>query len=84
LGSFHKELAEFLVESAENEELDGLDVIKALALKTQEFIEKLHSLQDEDQDGNKTISLEGLQQRQIPATMQQFLFAVAAAEGLTR
>jgi len=84
LGSFHKELAEFLVESAENEELEGLDVIKALAMKTQEFIAKLHSLQDEDEEGNKTVTLEGLQQRQIPATMQQFLYAVAAAEGLTR
>lgn len=44
---------------------------------------KLHSLQVEDEHGNKGITLESLQQRQLPANMGQFLFAVASAEGLT-
>lgn len=49
-----------------------------------DLLTKIESLQVEDEEGNKTITLESLQQRQLPANIYQFLYAVASAEGLTR
>jgi len=82
MGSFHKDLGEFLVECSEDEEMSNLDIIKELAIKTRELLEKLKSFQAEDEEGNQVITLEALQN--LPANMQQFLYAVASAEGLTR
>jgi len=84
MGSFHKSLAEFLAEASEDEEMSDLDVIKELAVKTKDLIDRLKLLQVEDEEGNQTITLEGIQERGIPANMQPFLFAVAGAEGFTR
>jgi len=46
------------------------------------LIDKLKTLQVEDEEGNQMITIEALQS--LPANMQQFLYAVASAEGLTR
>jgi len=53
-------------------------------MKTKDLIDRLKTLQVEDEEGNQTITLEGIQERGIPANMQPFLFAVAGAEGFTR
>mmetsp|Transcript_18526 Transcript_18526/g.23478 ORF Transcript_18526/g.23478 Transcript_18526/m.23478 type:complete len:83 (+) Transcript_18526:919-1167(+) len=82
MGSFHKDLGEFMVECSEDEEMSNLDIIKELAIKTRELIDKLKTLQVEDEEGNQMITIEALQS--LPANMQQFLYAVASAEGLTR
>lgn len=83
LGKFHKDLAETLVESGEDPEVSALEILKDLTIRSKEFVMKLHSLQVEDEHGNKGITIESLQQRQLPANMGQFLYAVASAEGLT-
>lgn len=82
MGSFHKDLGDFLVECSEDEEMSDLDIIKELAIRTKQLLDKLKSLQVEDEDGNEMITAESLQN--LPANMQQFLFSVAVAEGLTR
>mmetsp|Transcript_15860 Transcript_15860/g.61967 ORF Transcript_15860/g.61967 Transcript_15860/m.61967 type:complete len:363 (+) Transcript_15860:105-1193(+) len=82
LGAFHKDLAETLVESGEDPEVSALEILKDLTIRSKEFVMKLHSLQVEDEHGNKGITIESLQQRQLPANMGQFLYAVASAEGL--
>ncbi len=84
LGAFHKDLATFLVESSENPEEESLSIIQELSKKTREFLNKLLTLQVEDEAGNRSITLESLQQRNLPPNMDHFLFAVAAAEGLTK
>merc|ERR1712232_808698 len=78
MGSFHKDLGDFLVECSEDDEMSDLDIIKELAIRTRQLLEKLKSLQVQDEDGNEMITMEALQN--LPANMQQFLYAVASAE----
>lgn len=85
LGNFHQDLASFLVSSAEDEETTDQTLIKNLAMKTKDLLTKLESLKVEDPDDNKMyITLEALQSRKLPPGMDRFLYAVAAAEGLTK
>jgi len=78
---FHKQTAESLVSSAET--LTDQMFIKAVAQKTNELRESLNTLRVEHPDGS-FISFEDLQARKLPRNMDQFLFNVALAEGLTR
>lgn len=83
LGAFHKDLAEAMVEMSEDPEMTAVDILKDLTGRAREFVGKLEVLQVEDEHGNRGITLESLQERQLPQNMGQFLYAVAAAEGLT-
>eukprot|EP01112_Ceratiomyxa_fruticulosa_P018831 TRINITY_DN6079_c0_g2_i4.p1 TRINITY_DN6079_c0_g2~~TRINITY_DN6079_c0_g2_i4.p1 ORF type:complete len:357 (-),score=58.92 TRINITY_DN6079_c0_g2_i4:108-1178(-) len=84
LGTFHNDLGQYLLTSADDPELGDQAIIKGLALKTKDLLTRLESWKDEDADGQSYITLEGLQQRKIPSNMHRFLFAVASAEGMTK
>lgn len=82
MGAFHKELATWLVQSSENEEIPAQSIIKDLAVKTKDLVTKLQMLRVEDEEGNKRVTLENLAARKLPPFMDRFLFNVAVAEKL--
>jgi len=79
LTAFQKELAGFLVEKSEDESFGAPEMVKALALRTRDFIGRLQALADE----SGLVSLDSLRSR-LPAQTAAFLFAVATAEGIAR
>jgi len=83
LGSFHKEIATYLVESSDNPDISDQEVIKELAGRTKDLLNKLESLKVKDSDGNSYITFEALQQRKL-GRLDRFLFNVASAEGMTK
>jgi hypothetical protein len=78
--SIHKDIANFLVEAAGSQPDQA--VVKELALKTRELLNKLQSLATES-DGKQIVTSEALEAAGLPAPMQRFLFNVASAEGMT-
>eukprot|EP01104_Vermistella_antarctica_P020236 TRINITY_DN8581_c0_g1_i1.p1 TRINITY_DN8581_c0_g1~~TRINITY_DN8581_c0_g1_i1.p1 ORF type:complete len:365 (+),score=106.44 TRINITY_DN8581_c0_g1_i1:174-1268(+) len=81
--SFHKDVAKFLVENAEDEDTSDQALIKGLAMKTKDMLTKLQSLAVEPEDGGTArIDLHDLNTRKLPPNMAQFLFNMATAEGL--
>ena len=83
MGKFHKDLAKFMVETSNDEELSDQDMIKELKRRTIDVITNLKSLDTENPD-NPKISLAMLQERKLTPTMQMFLFNLALAEGLDK
>jgi len=85
LSSYHQDLQNFLVASAEDDGTTDQTIIKNLSLKTKDLLTKLESLKVEDSTDHKLyITMEGLQQHKIPAGMDRFLYAVASAESMTK
>jgi len=84
LGSFHQDLATYLVTAAEDESVNDQALIKNLAMKTKDLLTKLEGLKVEDPEDHKMyISLESLQSRKLPPGSDRFLYNVGAAEGMT-
>jgi len=81
LGSFHKDVLKFMLESLDNDEVSDQVLIKGLNMKMKELISKLESLKEE-KDGKSLITLESLESRKLPNGMSTFLFNIANAEGL--
>jgi len=79
----HKDIAEFLVTSAENPEVSDQEIIKGLAVKTKDLLSKLERLKTENEDGTY-IDYNTLKNTKLPANMDRFLYAVATAEGMTK
>merc|ERR1719197_2273156 len=86
LGAFHKDLATWMVQSAEEQDLDNTELIKQLAQRNKEFLRKLLALtvEDEKEAGVRYITQESLAERSLPPHMDQFIYAVASAEGMTK
>ncbi len=80
LTKYHKDLGNFILSAAKEEEQNEQQIIKDLANKTKELIGKLDLLKVEV-EGKNVITLEGLQQRKLPPNMDVFLFGVAQCEG---
>ncbi|KAF2073893.1 hypothetical protein CYY_004781 [Polysphondylium violaceum] len=78
LGSFHKDLLRFMLESLDNDEVSDQALIKGLNMKMKELLSKLESLKEDD----GKITLESLESRKLPNGMSTFLFNIANAEGL--
>ena len=84
MGSFHKDLATFMMNSAEDDNVTDTAIIKEVSLKTKELLKRLLSLRVKDESGEEHVSLENLQSRSLPPGMDRFLFSVAGAEGFTK
>jgi len=84
MGSFHKEIATFLVESCETDEIADQAIVKNLTTKTRDILQKLQTLTATAQDGTAYLTMEILQAKKLPVHLQKFLFAVASAEGLAK
>jgi len=83
LTSIHKDIAEFLVTSAEDPNVSDQEIIKGLAVKTKDLLSKLERLKTENEDGTY-IDYNTLKNTKLPANMDRFLYAVATAEGMTK
>jgi len=84
MGSLHKEIASLLVDASEEVNVTDQQMVKALMTKTKELLQKLQKLTVMDANGNSSITMEALQQKKLPTYLQQFLYAVASAEGLAK
>lgn len=76
----HKDVAMHLMECVEDEEFTDQAVVKELSIKTRELITNLSNLVPE----GKKISLDRLHARKMTPATENFLFAVASAEGLAQ
>jgi len=83
MGAFHKDLATYLLQAAADPDVSAQAIIKEVAVRTKELLTKLAALRVEHEDGNKYITLEGLQARKLPPNMDRFLYNVAGAENMT-
>jgi len=84
---YHQDFAAFMLKALETEGLTDQQVIKAVKTKTSELISKLEQLKTKDPnepDSPGYISFAGLTSQSIPANMENFLYAVASAEGMTK
>ena len=61
-----------------------LFIFQGLNIKTKELLTNLRSLATEGDDGKLAITLETLRQRKMAPATQNFLFNLAAAEGLMK
>jgi len=84
MGKPHKDVATMMVEQADDDSLEDIQVIKEIANKTKDLLNKLKSLATEDEDGKMTLSLEVLKERKMPPATENFLFSLAASEGLAK
>ncbi|CAH3124244.1 unnamed protein product [Porites lobata] len=83
MGKIHKDIAMFMVEAAKNEEYNDQTLVKELSVKTKDLINNLTKLAVEPEGGGKArVTLEALKQRKLTAVVENFLFNLAAAEGL--
>ncbi|CAL1547531.1 unnamed protein product [Lymnaea stagnalis] len=83
MGKLHKEIALLMVEKAESETSD-LDIIKAIETKTKDLLNNLKSLATKGADGKLSFTLETLKERKLPPATENFLFSLAASEGLVQ
>lgn len=82
MGSFHKDMATWMVTASEDPDVSNQQIVKELSGRTKGFLQKVESLQVEDDEGNAFISLSNLQERGLPPHMDRFVYAVAGAEGM--
>ncbi|XP_002738397.1 DENN domain-containing protein 10-like [Saccoglossus kowalevskii] len=85
MGKIHKDIAQLMVQSAQDEDKSDQQIIKEIAVKTKDLINNLKTLATPSEDGGTPkITLEALQERQMPPAMENFLFNLAAAEGFVQ
>ncbi|XP_005105764.1 DENN domain-containing protein 10 [Aplysia californica] len=84
MGKLHKDVATLMVEKADDDSLEDVDVIKEIANKTKDLLNNLKSLATENEDGKLTLSLETLKERRMPPATENFLFSLAASEGFVK
>ncbi|KAM4730356.1 DENN domain-containing protein 10 [Anableps anableps] len=82
MGKLHKDIAQVIVQSAEDAERSDSQVIKDVSIKTKEVLTNLLALADACEDSKLT--LEVLKQHHFPPATENFLFHLAAAEQLLR
>ncbi|XP_072413418.1 DENN domain-containing protein 10 isoform X2 [Chiloscyllium punctatum] len=79
MGKLHKDIGQFIVQSASDPEKSDGQVIKDISQKTKEILANLASLAP-DEEGKPKITLEILKERHFPPAIETFLYHVAAAE----
>jgi len=81
LSGFHKEMTNFLVESAAREDLTDQALIKELARRTMTLIEKLETLKESsEENGSGYVTMESIHRARVKPPMDQFMYALAIAE----
>jgi len=80
----HKDIADFVASKVEDAESADGDIIKGITMKTKELLGKIEKLKTEHEDGNSYVDLQTLENTKLPPNMDRFLYAVAAAEGMTK
>ncbi|XP_013378729.1 protein FAM45A [Lingula anatina] len=84
MGKLHKDIAMFMVQCADNDDMGEQQVIKEISVKTKELLNNLKSLATVGEDDKPYISFEILQGRKMPPATQNFLYNLAAAEGMVK
>ncbi|KAJ8317079.1 hypothetical protein KUTeg_004983 [Tegillarca granosa] len=84
MGKLHKDIAMFIVKCADNEDLSEQQIVKEIEQKTSELLNNLKSLCETSEDGKKYLTLESLNQRKMAPATENFLFSLAACEGLVK
>jgi len=83
--SIHRDICEFLVNSTEDTNIGDQEVIKGLAIKTKELLNKLESLKVKGEEGDSSyLDIKTLENLKLNPKMERFLLAVAIAEGMTK
>ncbi|ESO94949.1 hypothetical protein LOTGIDRAFT_239462 [Lottia gigantea] len=84
MGKLHKDIAMVMVKSTEDDNNTNQDIIKEIANKTKELLNNLKSLCIEDEEHKSYITLESLRERKMPPATENFLFSLAACEGMVK
>ncbi|KAK7792192.1 hypothetical protein R5R35_005146 [Gryllus longicercus] len=79
----HKDIAVFMVQLAERDNVQEQQVIKEIADKTKELLNQLMSLATVcTTEGKRMVSIETLRERNLPPALDNFLFNLAVAENI--
>ncbi|XP_066994835.2 putative DENN domain-containing protein 10 B [Anabrus simplex] len=79
----HKDIAVFMVQLAENENVQEQQLIKEIADKTRELLNQLRSLATvSTPEGKQMVSVETLREKNLPQALDNFLFNLAVAENI--
>ncbi|KNC53813.1 uncharacterized protein AMSG_12271 [Thecamonas trahens ATCC 50062] len=84
IGSFVKDLATYLVDAGNDPDMTDGDIIKGLAVKTGELIKKVRSLAVDRDSSSPAITRDSLADAGIQGALANFLYNVAAAEGIAQ
>ncbi|XP_054974847.1 DENN domain-containing protein 10 isoform X1 [Sorex araneus] len=85
MGKLHREVGQFIVESAEDPEKSDGEVIQDISQKTREVLAILTPFSEASGDGGKRVlSVEALKQRRFPSATENFLYHLAAAEQMLK
>ncbi|CAB3987504.1 Hypothetical predicted protein [Paramuricea clavata] len=83
MGKVHKDMAMFMVNNAKEEEKSDEQLVTELSDKTQSLINNLKGLAVANEDNTRhVIKLEKLRERKLTSAMENFLYNLAAAEGM--
>ena len=83
LGKVHKDIAMFMVNNAKDEDKNDEQLVTELTEKTQSLINNLRGLAVANEDNTRqVIKLEKLRERKLTSAMENFLYNLAAAEGM--
>ncbi|XP_059488808.1 DENN domain-containing protein 10-like [Neocloeon triangulifer] len=79
----HKEIAFYLVQLSQNENLSERQVVTAISTKTNDLLEQLRTLATtKTSDGKSMVTLDSLRAKNLPHGMENFLFNLAIAEDI--
>jgi len=82
---FHADFAKLLATALETEGINDQKLIKAVKTKTGELINKLNKLKIQGEGEDKAyVSFSALSGQGVPSNTENFLYAVASAEGMTK
>jgi len=82
---FHQECANLIAKALEAEEITNEKLIKGIKIKTQDLINKINQLKAKGEGDDKPyVSYSSLSSRGLPPATENFLYAVASAEGMTK
>mmetsp|Transcript_14760 Transcript_14760/g.34092 ORF Transcript_14760/g.34092 Transcript_14760/m.34092 type:complete len:82 (-) Transcript_14760:321-566(-) len=78
MGDLHKEVATFMVQGAESDDVADDVLIKGIFQRTNKCLELVKELAAAD----PTLSTETMEARNVPASTQRFMYNLAIAEGV--
>ncbi|XP_047124796.1 DENN domain-containing protein 10 isoform X1 [Hydra vulgaris] len=83
MSKLHKDIATYLVQTSQDDDVGDDDIIKGLTKKTKDIIDSLKNMDSENQT-NPGVSMDLLKSKNLSKAMQAFLFNLASAEGLVK
>ncbi|KAJ8674757.1 hypothetical protein QAD02_010543 [Eretmocerus hayati] len=78
----HKEIALFIVQLGENQSIAEAQVISEIADKTQDLLNQLTTLATKNSDGTKKVPIQAIKEKNLAASVENFLIQLAIAEDL--